>query len=175
MPLVQLVVLEVGERIVVFVLLGNLNGWYFIGIAPTFFNKACLKNIKVDVDILVDRADACDEPRLLGEDSVELHEIRATADVYLLRINAFTIPAIELIRISSMEHFSIAGQDAKSHVAAAPKESEEDSSSTRTQCHTEPAILKETGGSTDKPILESRGQAAMEPWMRLTTRSGTAV
>ena len=46
---------------------------------------------------------------------MELDKVRATADVYLFRINAFAIPAVKFVGVASVEDFFVAREDSGGH------------------------------------------------------------
>lgn len=85
--------------------------------------EPCLKDIQGDVNVLVYPAQTFDEPRLLREDGVKLDKVGATANVYLFCINTFTVPAVELVRIATVEDFFITRKDSQSHAGGGLKQS----------------------------------------------------
>lgn len=82
---------------------------------------------------------------MLREDGVELDKVGATADVYLFCINAFTVPAIELVGIAPVEDLFVTGQDSESHAGASYAGSRTASKAIRTRLDRQPAAWKGLG------------------------------
>jgi hypothetical protein len=79
---------------------------------------------------------------------MELDKVRATTDVYLFRINAFTIPAIELVGVASVEDFFIARQDPESHTVEGLEGSKTAERRVRIRLYRVPAAWNEAGRTT---------------------------
>jgi hypothetical protein len=107
--------------------------------------QASLEYIQGDVNIFVYSAETFDEPCLVREDGVELDKVGAATDVYLFCINAFTIPAIELVGIAPVEDFFVTGQYSVSHVVGSYAGRKTASKAIRTRLDIELAAWKGRG------------------------------